>query len=219
MEDSLVETRADIPTHLSLTPQEIIQDYRLAYQSRQVSLVGRREVLSGKAKFGIFGDGKEVVQVALAKVFQPGDFRSGYYRDQTLMFALGETTIQEFFAQLYAHADVEADPATAGRAMNAHFATRLLNPDGSWKDQTGMRNSSADVSPTAAQMPRLVGLAYASRLYREIDALKPFTQFSHNGMEVAFGTIGNASTAEGHVLGIDQRYRGVKSPGGHHHLR
>ncbi len=197
MEDSLVEARADIPTHLSLTPQEILQDYRLAYQSRQVSLVGRREVLSGKAKFGIFGDGKEVVQVALAKVFQPGDFRSGYYRDQTLMFALGETTIQEFFAQLYAHADVEADPATAGRAMNAHFATRLLNPDGSWKDQTGMRNSSADVSPTAAQMPRLVGLAYASRLYREIDALKSFTQFSHNGMEVAFGTIGNASTAEG----------------------
>jgi pyruvate/2-oxoglutarate/acetoin dehydrogenase E1 component/TPP-dependent pyruvate/acetoin dehydrogenase alpha subunit len=197
MEDSLVEARADIPTHLSLTPQEILQDYRLAYQSRQVSLIGRREVLSGKAKFGIFGDGKEIVQVALAKVFQPGDFRSGYYRDQTLMFALGETTIQEFFAQLYAHADVEADPATAGRAMNAHFATRLLNPDGSWKDQTGMRNSSADVSPTAAQMSRLVGLAYASRLYREIDALKPFTQFSHNGMEVAFGTIGNASTAEG----------------------
>jgi len=197
MEDSLVETKADIPTHLSLTPQEIIQDYRLAYQSRQVSLVGRREVLSGKAKFGIFGDGKEVVQVALAKVFQPGDFRSGYYRDQTLMFALGETTIQEFFAQLYAHADVEADPATAGRAMNAHFATRLLNPDGSWKDQTGMRNSSADVSPTAAQMPRLVGLAYASRLYRELDDLKSFTQFSHNGTEVAFGTIGNASTAEG----------------------
>ncbi len=175
----------------------VLQDYRLAYRSRQASLIGRRETLSGKAKFGIFGDGKEIVQIALAKAFRKGDFRSGYYRDQTLMLALGELTLQEFFAQLYAHADVEAEPATAGRAMNGHYATRLLNPDGSWKNLAEAYNSAADVSPTASQMPRLVGLAYASRLYRELDELKGFTQFSDHGNEVAFGTIGNASTAEG----------------------
>ncbi len=179
------------------TRAEVLQDYRLAYQSRQASLIGRRETLSGKAKFGIFGDGKEIVQVAMAKAFQKGDFRAGYYRDQTLMFALGELTLQQFFAQLYAHADVQAEPASAGRMMNAHFATRSLNPDGSWKDLLTLHNSSADVSPTAAQMPRLVGLAYASRLYRELAELRELTQFSHNGDEVAFGTIGNASTAEG----------------------
>jgi TPP-dependent pyruvate/acetoin dehydrogenase alpha subunit len=177
--------------------QEVMEDYRLAYESRQASLIGRREVLSGKAKFGIFGDGKEVAQLALAKVFQPGDFRSGYYRDQTLAFALDMTSIQEFFAQLYAHTDLEADPASGGRSMNAHFATRLLNDDGSWKIQTDMYNTSADMSPTGSQMPRLVGLAYASRLYRELEALQSFTDFSHNGSEVAFGTIGNASCAEG----------------------
>ena len=175
----------------------VLQDYRMAFRSRQASLIGRRETLSGKAKFGIFGDGKEIVQIALAKAFRKGDFRSGYYRDQTLMLALGELTLQEFFAQLYAHADVEAEPATAGRAMNGHYATRLLNPDGSWKNLTEAYNSAADVSPTASQMPRLVGLAYASRLYRELDELKSFTQFSDHGNEVAFGTIGNASTAEG----------------------
>ncbi len=135
--------------------------------------------------------------MAMARVFRPGDFRSGYYRDQTFMFATGQVSVQEFFAQLYAHADVTADPATGGRAMNAHFATRTLNPDGSWKNLTETLNSSADVSPTASQMPRLVGLAYASRLYRELDELHPFTQFSNNGNEIAFGTIGNASTAEG----------------------
>ena len=177
--------------------QEVLEDYRLAYESRQASLIGRREVLSGKAKFGIFGDGKEVAQVALAKWFQPGDFRSGYYRDQTLMFVLGVTNIQEFFAQLYAHPDVKADPATAGRSMNAHFATRLLDEDGRWKKQTEMYNTSADLSPTGSQMPRLVGLAYASKLYRELEELAPFTDFSHNGREVAFGMVGNATCAEG----------------------
>ena len=185
------------PTGQLFDPEGILKDYKLALMSRQASLIGRREVLSGKAKFGIFGDGKEVAQLAMAKFFCHGDFRSGYYRDQTLMFALGTTTIQEFFAQLYAHADVEADPATAGRAMNAHFASRLLNDDGSWKNQSEMYNISADISPTASQMPRLVGLAYASRLYRELDELKHFDSFSDNGNEVAFGTIGNASCAEG----------------------
>ncbi len=183
--------------NIPLTPEEIIHDYRLAYQSRQVSLIGRREVLSGKAKFGIFGDGKELPQLAMARFFRPGDFRAGYYRDQTFIFACGLATVQQFFAQLYAHTDLDADPATGGRAMNAHFASRSLNPDGSWKDLTAQLNSSADVSPTAAQMPRLVGLAYASRLYRELEELKGFSEFSRHGDEVAFGTIGNASTAEG----------------------
>ncbi len=182
---------------LGLSPKEILDDYFLGVKSRQASLIGRREVMSGKAKFGIFGDGKEVPQLAIAKVFQKGDFRSGYYRDQTLMFAIGALTFSEFFAQLYAHADLEAEPATAGRAMNAHFATRFLDKQGNWKDLTSMVNSSADVSPTASQMPRLVGLAYASRLYRNRENLQAFTQFSKNGNEVAFGTIGNASCAEG----------------------
>ncbi len=183
--------------HLPLPPEEIIKDYRLAYQARQASLIGRREVLSGKAKFGIFGDGKEVIQLAMARAFRKGDWRSGYYRDQTWMFALGVTSIQEFFAQLYAHADVEHDPATAGRSMNAHFATRYLYPDGRWKDQTQAYNVSADVSPTATQMARTVGLAYASVVYRKLDELRQFKEFSHNGNEVAWASIGNASTAEG----------------------
>ena len=182
---------------LPLPPREIVSDYRLAYRSRQASFVGRREVLSGKAKFGIFGDGKEVAQLAIARAFRKGDWRSGYYRDQTWMFALDVLSVQQFFAQLYAHADVEAEPATAGRGMNAHFASRYLNPDGSWRDQTGMVNVAADVSPTGTQMPRTVGLAYASVLYRKLDSLKPFQKFSHNGDEVTWGTIGNASTAEG----------------------
>jgi pyruvate/2-oxoglutarate/acetoin dehydrogenase E1 component/TPP-dependent pyruvate/acetoin dehydrogenase alpha subunit len=182
---------------LSLSREEILQDYRVAYRSRQASLMGRREVMSGKAKFGIFGDGKEIPQLAMARVFQPGDFRAGYYRDQTLMLALGELSLTAFFAQLYAHADVEAEPATAGRAMNAHFATRSLNPDGSWRDLTQIHNSSADVSPTGSQMPRLVGLGYASRLFRQVEALRSYSELSNNGNEIAFGTIGNASTAEG----------------------
>ncbi|MBK0403852.1 transketolase [Adhaeribacter sp. BT258] len=183
-----------IPT---LTKEEILNDYRIAFESRQASLTGRKEVFMGKAKFGIFGDGKEVAQLAMAKYFQPGDFRSGYYRDQTFMFATGELTIQQYFAQLYAHTDVEAEPATAGRAMNGHFGTRSLDADGNWKNLTEIKNSSSDISPTGGQMPRLVGLAYASKLYRQNPDLKDNTNFSVNGNEVAFGTIGNASTSEG----------------------
>ena len=184
------------PTNLP-SVEDIIYDYRLAFRSRQASYIGHREVLSGKAKFGIFGDGKELPQIAMAHVFKPGDFRSGYYRDQTITFATGVATIQEMFAQLYAHPDVNADPSSGGRMMDAHFATRLLNPDGSWKDLTAQPISIGDISPTGAHMPRVVGLAYASKLYRQIPELKQFTQFSHNGDEVAFATIGNASCAEG----------------------
>ncbi|MBC8507977.1 MAG: transketolase [Anaerolineales bacterium] len=183
--------------NLPLPPEEIIKDYRLAYKSRQASLIGRREVLSGKAKFGIFGDGKEVIQLAIARSFKKGDWRSGYYRDQTWMFALGVLTYQEFFAQLYAHADVEAEPATAGRSMNAHYATRFLDSEGNWLSQTEGFNVAADISPTGSQMPRLVGLAFASNLYRNIEELKKIDQFSKEGNEVAWGSIGNASTAEG----------------------
>ena len=182
---------------LPLEKEEIIRDYRLAYQSRQASLIGRREVLSGKAKFGIFGDGKELANLAIARVFHKGDWRSGYYRDQTWMFVLGVMNIQEFFAQLYAHADVNHESNTGGRSMNAHFASRYVNPDGSWKNQTEMYNTSADVSPTGTQMPRTVGLAYASVLYRQLEELLGFTQFSKDGNEVTFASIGNASTAEG----------------------
>ncbi|MGW8251081.1 MAG: thiamine pyrophosphate-dependent dehydrogenase E1 component subunit alpha, partial [Anaerolineales bacterium] len=196
MTDKLLEVNK-ANEHNSLGAEIALEDYRLAVRSRQASLIGRREVLSGKAKFGIFGDGKELVQLAMSRVFQKGDFRSGYYRDQTLMFALGELSVKEFFAQLYADTDLRHEPATAGRSMNAHFATRSLNPDGSWKNLLEMHNSSADVSPTGSQMPRLVGLAYASRLYRELDELKAFPEYSNQGNEIAFGTIGNASTAEG----------------------
>lgn len=182
---------------LPLEKEEIIKDYRLAYQSRQVSLIGRREVLSGKAKFGIFGDGKELANLAIGRAFQKGDWRSGYYRDQTWMFMLGVMNVQEFFAQLYAHADVNYESNTAGRSMNAHFASRYLNPDGTWKDQTDSYNTSADISPTGAQMPRAVGLAYASVLYRALPELKDHSQFSKDGNEVTFASIGNASTAEG----------------------
>ncbi len=177
--------------------QEIIDDYRLAFKSRQVSLIARREVLSGKAKFGIFGDGKEVVNLAMARAFLKGDWRSGYYRDQTWMFALGVLSIQKFFAQLYADADVAHEPAMAGRSMNSHFASRYLTPQGDWEDQTEMFNVAADVSPTGTQMPRTVGLAYASVLYRHVEELKPYVLFSHHGDEVTWATIGNASTAEG----------------------
>ena len=175
----------------------VIQDYKIAVESRQASLLGRKEVLSGKAKFGIFGDGKEVPQIAMAKAFKKGDWRSGYYRDQTFAFATGIATIKSFFAQLYANPDLEADPASAGRQMNCHFATRSLNEDGSWKDLTQMKNSSADIAPTGAQMARLVGLAYASKLYRQNPELAYLKNFSVEGNEVAFGTIGNASTSEG----------------------
>jgi len=176
---------------------EALHDYRIAVLSRQASLLGRREVLTGKAKFGIFGDGKEVAQLAMARAFKPGDWRSGYYRDQTFMFATGASDVQKFFAQLYAHPSIEDEPASAGRSMNGHFASRFINPETGWLPQTTSVNISADVSPTGSQMPRLVGLAYASVLYRELDELKQFTMFSVNGNEVAFGTIGNASAAEG----------------------
>ncbi|MFN8385092.1 MAG: thiamine pyrophosphate-dependent enzyme [Anaerolineales bacterium] len=182
---------------LPLEAEEIIKDYRLAYQSRQASLIGRREVLSGKAKFGIFGDGKEIINIAIARHFHKGDWRSGYYRDQTWMFMLNVMSIQEFFAQLYAHADVEHESNTGGRSMNAHFASRFFHSDGSWKNQTEMYNVSSDVSPTGSQMPRTVGLAYASVLYRGLEELKQFAQFSRNGNEVAWASIGNASAAEG----------------------
>ncbi|PKP48864.1 MAG: transketolase [Bacteroidetes bacterium HGW-Bacteroidetes-12] len=175
----------------------ILSDYQLVFKSRETSYLGRKEVLTGKAKFGIFGDGKELPQLALAKQFKDGDFRSGYYRDQTLMMAIEQLTIQEFFAQLYAHTDVKAEPCSAGRSMNGHFGTRSLNPDGTWKDLTKMKNSSADISPTAGQMARLVGLAQASKVYRNNKELASFTNFSNKGNEVAFGTIGDASTSEG----------------------
>jgi 2-oxoisovalerate dehydrogenase E1 component len=176
----------------------ILQDYRVAYRSRLTSIIARQEVFSGKAKFGIFGDGKEVAQVALAHAFRKGDFRSGYYRDQTLMFALGLLELNQYFAQLYGHADLAAEPSFGGRAMSGHYATRLLNPDGSWKNQLESFNSTADLSPTGAQMPRLVGLALASKLYRQLPGLEDHGRFfSDNGNEIAFGTIGNASCAEG----------------------
>lgn len=175
----------------------VLSDYKIAFQSRHASLIGRKEVLTGKAKFGIFGDGKEVAQVAMAKVFEKGDWRSGYYRDQTFMFALGLSDVQKFFAQLYAHASVEKEPASGGRSMNGHYATRLLDGEGNWLSQSDRYNVSADISPTAGQMPRLLGLALASKLYKENPALHKMTEFSAKGNEIAFGTIGNASTSEG----------------------
>ena len=196
LNDSLVEAITN-STQINLTKEEVLEDLRVACESRHASLIGRKEVFQGKAKFGIFGDGKEVAQLAMAKVFENGDFRSGYYRDQTFMFATGQLTAQQYFAQLYAHAEVAADPATAGRCMNSHFANRWLDENGEWLSQTQMKNSSADVSPTAGQMIRLLGLAYASKLYRQNPALHDLTDFSVNGNEVAFGTIGNASCAEG----------------------
>lgn len=183
--------------HLPLSPKEIISDYRLAFKSRQASLIGRREVLSGNAKFGIFGDGKEVAQLAIARSFKKGDWRSGYYRDQTWMLHLGVMNIQEFFGQLYAITDEQIVPSSAGRSMNSHFGSRYIAPDGSWLNQTEMYNISSDVSPTGSQMPRLVGLAFASHLYRNLDELKSFDKFSDRGNEIAWGSIGNASTAEG----------------------
>ena len=175
----------------------VLADYRVACESREASLIGRKEVFMGKAKFGIFGDGKEIAQLAMAKVFRDGDFRAGYYRDQTFMFAIGELTLQQYFAQLYAHTSVEADPASAGRLMNGHYATRLIDERGALKPLAKLKNSSADVSPTAAQMPRLLGLAYASKLFRHNPGLRNFSDLSNRGNEVAFGTIGNASTSEG----------------------
>jgi 2-oxoisovalerate dehydrogenase E1 component len=178
----------------------VLNDYRIAYESRQASLLGRKEVLTGKAKFGIFGDGKEVAQLAQAKAFKNGDIRAGYYRDQTFMFATGLSDVQKFFAQLYAHTDVEAEPSSAGRSMNGHFGTRFLNEDGSFRNLAQEKHSSSDVSPTAGQMSRALGLAYASKLYRNNEALHAYTQFTDKGNEVVFVNIGNASTSEGHFF-------------------
>lgn len=180
--------------------EELLDDYRLAVMSREASYLGRKETLTGKAKFGIFGDGKEMPQIAMARHFREGDFRSGYYRDQTFMLAIGQVTLQQFFAQLYAHADVEQEPHSGGRQMNAHFSTRSLDEEGNWRDLTRMKNTSPDISPTSGQMARLLGLAQASNIYRHHEELKEkehFSKFSDNGNEVAWGTIGDASTSEG----------------------
>jgi 2-oxoisovalerate dehydrogenase E1 component len=177
--------------------KEVLNDYRIANESRETSLLGRKEVLTGKAKFGIFGDGKEVPQIAMAKHFQKGDWRSGYYRDQTFMFATGNLTVKEYFAGLYANTDPELEPMSAGRQMGGHFGTRSLNEDGSWRNLMEIKNSSPDISPTAGQMPRLLGLAQASKFFKQNELLHNWTQFSDKGNEIAFGTIGDASTSEG----------------------
>ncbi|MGK6350957.1 alpha-ketoacid dehydrogenase subunit alpha/beta [Parapedobacter sp. DT-150] len=197
---SNTDVKSEQPTHkLSFDDFKaiVIEDYRVAVASRFVSLLGRKEVLTGKAKFGVFGDGKELAQIAMAKVFQLGDWRSGYYRDQTFMFAAGIISVYQFFSQLYAHPDVDADPSSAGRQMNSHFATRMLTPEGRWLDQTLMKNAASDISTTGGQMPRLLGFGLASKLYRSNPELAGMSNFSNNGNEVAFGTVGNASTSEG----------------------
>lgn len=177
---------------------EILSDYRLAYRSRQASIIGRREVLTGKAKFGIFGDGKELAQIAIAHAFQKGDWRAGYYRDQTWMMALNNLSIEQFFANLYANPNPLQEPNSGGRSMNNHFSTRTIDENGEWLDQTQLYNTSADIASTASQMPRAVGLAYASVLYRKMPELKDAAKFSKDGNEVTWVTIGNASTSEGH---------------------
>ncbi|MBL7702955.1 MAG: transketolase [Ferruginibacter sp.] len=177
---------------------EVLKDYQVACQSRETSLLGRKEVLTGKAKFGIFGDGKEIAQVAAAKFFKPGDFRSGYYRDQTFMFANGLATVEQFFSQLYADPDVNNDPFSAGRQMNAHFATKFVDDNGNWLDLAHKKNISSDIAPTGGQMPRALGLAFASKAFRNIKELNDLTNLSINGNEVCFCTIGDASTSEGH---------------------
>ena len=175
---------------------EVLKDYHIAVTSRECSLLGRREVLTGKAKFGIFGDGKEVPQLAMAKAFQNGDFRSGYYRDQTFMMAIGALDIQTFFAGLYANTDLSQEPMSGGRQMGGHFSTFSLDENGQWNNLTKQKNSSSDISPTAGQMPRLLGLAQASKIYRNVDGIDA-TKFSDKGNEIAWGTIGNASISEG----------------------
>ncbi len=178
--------------------KEVLNDFRMACISRETSLLGRKEVLGGKAKFGIFGDGKEVAQLAMAKFFQPGDFRSGYYRDQTFMFAAGLTTTEQIFAQLYADPDINNEPFSAGRQMNCHFATKMVNENGDWLDLVTLKNISSDIAPTGGQMPRALGLAFASKAFRNIEQLHAFKNLSDNGNEVCFATIGDASTSEGH---------------------
>ena len=176
--------------------KEILSDYRIAWISRQASLIGRKEVLTGKAKFGIFGDGKEIPQLAMARAFAAGDIRSGYYRDQTFMLAKELSSIRQFFAQLYAHPSLESEPASGGRLMNGHFSTRFLNEQGNWHALRDELHSTCDISPTAGQMGRSLGIAYASKLYRHNPALAESTPFSRGGREISFATIGNASTSE-----------------------
>lgn len=199
MESSLQnQALADQKLSFERFREEVLNDYRVVCESRETSLLGRKEVLTGKAKFGIFGDGKEVPQVAMAKFFKPGDFRSGYYRDQTFMFAAGLANVKQFFAQLYADPDVTHDPFSAGRQMNAHFATPFVDEHGEWMDLANSRNIASDIAPTAGQMPRSLGLAFASKAFRNLDALKKFDSLSDNGNEICFCTIGDASTSEGH---------------------
>ncbi len=181
-----------------LFKKEVLHDYFIATLSRQTSLLGRKEVLTGKAKFGIFGDGKEIAQIAMAKFFKPGDFRSGYYRDQTFMFASELASVQQFFAQLYADSNVENDPFSAGRQMNAHFATKMVDAAGNWLPLANLKNISSDIAPTGGQMPRALGLAFASKAFRDIKVLKNQQELSTNGNEICFCTIGDASTSEGH---------------------
>jgi pyruvate/2-oxoglutarate/acetoin dehydrogenase E1 component/TPP-dependent pyruvate/acetoin dehydrogenase alpha subunit len=192
------EEKNEAQIEFDVFKKEILNDYKIACESREASLLGRKEVLTGKAKFGIFGDGKEIPQIAMAKVFKNGDWRSGYYRDQTFMLAAGMVTLQELFAQLYATPDTNAEPNSGGRQMNAHFSTRVLHDDGSWKNLTSLKITSADSSPTAGQMTRSLGLALASKLYRENNELSDYSNFTNNGDEVTFVTIGDASTSEGH---------------------
>ena len=194
MSDQLLQ----IDKKIKISKKEILEDYNLINESRQLSLLGRKEVFMGRAKFGVFGDGKELAQIAMSKVFENGDIRSGYYRDQTFMMAIDQLTPDQFFSQLYSHTDVAKDPHSAGRQMNCHFATRMLNDSGEWKTLTDIKNSTSDISCVAGQMPRLIGLAYASKLYRNNSSLSNEQNFSINGNEVAFGTIGDAGTSEGH---------------------
>ena len=200
------------PVSTPPSSEEIIQDYRLAYQSRQASLIGRREVLSGKAKFGIFGDGKELPQLALARAFRKGDFRSGCYRDQTFMLAIGEINIQQYFAQLYAHTSLEAEPATAGRLMNSHFATRSINPDGSWKDLTAQYNSAADLSPTGSQMPRMPGWPMPPSCTDSWMSCASSPNFHTKGTRSRSAPLGTPALLRA-VLGNGQRHRRAALPG------
>ena len=192
--------RKKYANELPLSKEEILHDYRFACESREASLLGRREVLTGKAKFGIFGDGKEVPQLAMARVFEDGDWRSGYYRDQTFMFATGISSLEEFFSQLYGDTDLRVNPSNGGRMMNNHYGSRSHDEDGEWKDLTRQKNTASDISPTAGQIPRSLGFAMASKLYRHLPELRGHTQFSHNGNELTFVTIGDGSTSEGHFF-------------------
>ena len=194
----MIESNLFIDKSLKVSKEEILNDYYLINESRKLSLIGRKEVFMGRAKFGVFGDGKELPQIAMSKFFRNGDFRSGYYRDQTFMMAIDQLNANQFFAQLYAHTDVNFDPHSGGRQMNCHFGTRMLNSSGNWKTLTDMKNSASDVSCVSGQMPRIIGLGYASKLYRENKDLGQMHNFSINGNEVIFGTIGDASTSEGH---------------------